>query len=59
MARPGRKTNDPAKNRLGFLFTDRQVDMLDKCAYELRMTRTDVVRKGIEKMYQEVFENEK
>lgn len=57
--RPGRKTTDPAKNRIGILLTDHQIEMLDKCVYETRTTRTEIIRMGIEQVYKGIMAKEK
>lgn len=50
----GRRLDAPAKNRVVIVLTDQQLEMLDKCCYDLRWTRTDVLREGIEKVFAEL-----
>ena len=52
MPRIGRNDlNAPAKNRIVAVLTDEQVDELDACCWELRWTRTDVIREGISRVF--------
>lgn len=56
--RPGRPTKDPKKIRLEIRLTQSQSDLLQNCADELNITRTDVINKGIELVKKEI-ENKK
>lgn len=48
----GRPTDDPKKVRLEIRLTERQSQMLEECAKDLNMTKTDVIVKGIEEIHQ-------
>lgn len=51
----GRPKSDNPKNiRLEIRLTQKQSEMLAKCADELNLTRTAIIVKGIEKVYQEI-----
>ena len=50
--RTGRPTNDPKKVRLEIRLTEGQAKMLTECANSLDLTKTDVIVKGIEAIYQ-------
>lgn len=50
--RTGRPTDNPKKNRLEIRLTDEQSQMLTECAKDLNLTKTDVIVKGIETIYQ-------
>lgn len=52
--RTGRPTNNPKKLRLEIRLTQEQSDMLTQCANDLNLTKTEVVVKGIDAMYQMV-----
>mgnify|MGYP005862305827 CR=1 FL=1 len=52
--RTGRPTNNPKKLRLEIRLTQEQSDMLTQCANDLNLTKTEVVVKGINAMYQMV-----
>lgn len=56
--RTGRPTKDPKKIRLEIRLTQSQSDLLQNCADELNITRTDVINKGIELVKKEI-ENKK
>lgn len=51
----GRPKSDNPKNiRLEIRLTQEQSEILARCAAELNLTRTAVIVKGIEKVYQEI-----
>lgn len=52
MSPKGRPTVDPKKVRLEIRLTEKQSQMLEECARDLNMTKTDVIVKGIEEIYQ-------
>lgn len=56
--RTGRPTKDPKRIRLEIRLTQSQSDLLQNCADELNITRTDVINKGIELVKKEI-ENKK
>ncbi len=58
--RLGRPTTDPrGNNRMGVRLTESDVDKLEFCIKETGMTKTEIVRKGIEKFYNELLTHAK
>lgn len=55
MAKTGRPTENPATNQFRVRFTDDELRKLNECSNALQINKSDVVRKGIEKVYNEVF----
>lgn len=53
--RTGRPPSDnPKENRKSYRLSDDDVEKLKFCVKETGMTETDIVRKGIDLVYQEV-----
>lgn len=52
--RTGRPTDDPKKKRKGFRLSDGDIEKLKVCVEKTGMSETDVIRKGIDLVYQEV-----
>lgn len=52
--RTGRPTSEPKNNQYRIRLSDREVEMLDVCCKETGLSKSDIVRKGIEKIYKEV-----
>jgi len=52
--RTGRPTNNPKDKRESFRLSDDDVRKLNYCVEHTGMTKTDIVRKGIDLVYQEV-----
>lgn len=50
--RTGRPTEEPKKVRLEIRLTERQSRMLEECAKDLNITKTDVIVRGIEEIHQ-------
>lgn len=52
--RTGRPTNDPrGANRTGVRLTDSDMEKLEFCIQKTGMTKTEIIRKGIDLVYQE------
>lgn len=52
--RTGRPTDNPKKNWTGFRLSDDDIEKLDYCAEKTGMSRAEIVRKGIDMVYQEI-----
>ncbi len=53
--RTGRPTIDPrGKNRTGVRLTDSDMEKLEFCISKTGMSKTDIIRKGIDLVYKEV-----
>ena len=50
----GRPTDDPKKHDTRIRMTDEDVQILNFCAEKTGMTKTDVIRMGIRKVYEEL-----
>lgn len=53
-ANMGRPTKDPKTHRKGFRLSDDDIEKMKVCVEKGKMTETDIVRKGIQLVYQEV-----
>ncbi|MCX4268534.1 MAG: hypothetical protein OSJ62_07690 [Lachnospiraceae bacterium] len=54
--RTGRPTNDPrGTNRTGVRLTDSDMKKLEFCIKETGMTKTEVIRTGIDLVYEQVI----
>lgn len=51
--RTGRPTGDPKKTRLEFRLSDSDSEKLDYCCRTLGLTKAEVIRRGIDRVYQE------
>lgn len=57
--RTGRPTTDPrGTNRTGVRLTDSDMGKLEFCISKTGMSKTDIIRKGIDLVYQELKEKE-
>lgn len=54
--RTGRPTNDPKNNQYRIRLSDKEVEMLELCCEKMGLSKSDIVRRGIEKVYKEVSE---
>lgn len=52
--RTGRPTNNPKGNYTGIRLSDNEIKKLKFCMKETGMTKTDVIRKGIDLVYKEL-----
>lgn len=52
--RTGRPTENPKQNRESFRLSDSDMEKLSLCIEKTGMTKTDVIRKGIDLVYQEI-----
>lgn len=52
--RTGRPTDEPKGNRESFRLSDNDMERLNYCIEKTGMTKTDVIRKGIELVYNEI-----
>ena len=50
--RTGRPTDNPKQERVGFRLSDEESRMLDYCCKVLGLSKTEVIRLGIKKMYE-------
>lgn len=50
--RTGRPTNNPKPHRESFRLSDDDIKKLDFCIKQTGMTKTDIIRKGIDLVYQ-------
>ncbi len=52
--RTGRPTEDPKKLRMELRLSDRDTEKLDFCCKALNLTKAEVLRRGLDKVYREV-----
>lgn len=52
--RTGRPTNEPKNHWTGFRLSDKDIEKLNYCVEKTGMKKVDVVRKGIDKVYDEL-----
>lgn len=52
--RTGRPTNDPKTVHVGFRLNAEDAEKLQKCSEVLGLNTTDIIRRGINKVYDEV-----
>lgn len=57
--RMGRPTTDPKSNWTGFRLSDNDIERLNYCARKTGMSKAEIVRKGIEKFYNELLTHTK
>lgn len=50
----GRPTDEPKNHRESIRLSDNDMMKIDFCMKETGMTKTDIIRKGIDLVYQEV-----
>lgn len=53
--RTGRPTDDPKRNQYRIRLSDKEVEMLDYCCKITGLSKSDIVRQGIEKVYNEII----
>lgn len=53
--RTGRPTDNPKPNRESFRLSNDDIEKLELCMNKTGMTKTDIIRKGIDLVYQEVM----
>ena len=54
MTRTGRPTTNPKTHETRIRMSDCDVEMLEKCSKELSITKADVIRKGIQLVYENI-----
>lgn len=54
--RTGRPTDDPKNNQYRIRLSDKEVDMLEYCCMETGLSKSDIVRQGIENVYSKLQE---
>jgi len=52
--RTGRPTNDPKRNDTRIRLSDADIQKLEYCVQQTGKTKADIIRIGIEKVYQEI-----
>lgn len=52
--RTGRPTNDPKRGQYRIRLSENEEAMLEYCARETGKTKAEIIREGIEKVYQEI-----
>lgn len=52
----GRPTNNPKKYDTRIRMTEEEIEILNFCAEKMGMTKADVIRTGIRKVYEEIKE---
>ena len=52
--RTGRPTTDRKGNWTGFRLSDKDIEKLDYCAKETGLSKAEIVRQGIDLVYQKV-----
>ncbi len=53
--RTGRPTDNPKDNRKSYRLSDSDMDKIKICMQKTGMTETDIIRKGIGLVYQEIM----
>jgi predicted DNA-binding protein len=53
--RTGRPTDEPKKNQTRIRMSDGDLEKLDYCSEVLGLNKAEVIRRGIEMMYQEAL----
>lgn len=52
--RTGRPTKDPKTNQYRIRLSDKELEMLEYCCEKTKLSKSDLVRRGIEKIYKEI-----
>lgn len=52
MGKMGRPTENPAKNQFRVRLTDGELEKLNECTQYYQLSKSDVIRKGIDKLYE-------
>ncbi len=58
MAKMGRPTTDPKDNQFRIRLSDSEVERLEYCQKITGLNKSEIVRKGIDKIYYELLEKE-
>lgn len=58
-AKIGRPTNDPKPHNTRIRMSDADLKKLDYCAKVLGLTKADIIRQGIDRMYEEARQMDK
>ncbi len=53
----GRPTDNPREERLGFRISDKESQMIQYCMENFNMSKSEILRLGIRKVYEEVKNN--
>lgn len=51
----GRPTDNPRGERLGFRVSEKESEMIQFCMKKLTMSKSDILRLGIRKVYEETI----
>lgn len=51
--RTGRPTDDPKIHERKIRFSDKDIEKIDYCCEVLKLTKADVIRLGVDKVYEE------
>lgn len=54
LSRAGRPTTDPKTNWIGFRMSDNDIQRMKYCAEKAGITKAETVRRGVEKLYNEL-----
>ncbi len=54
--RTGRPTDNPKKNRVEARLSDEELEMLETCCEKTGSSKTEVIVKGIQRVYNEIEE---
>ena len=54
MSPMGRPSDDPKLKRLGLRLSDNDLKKLEYCCKQTGLSRAEIVRRGIQKMYEEL-----
>lgn len=52
--RTGRPTSDPKTMRVGIRLSETETEKLNFCCEKLELSKTEVLKKGLEKVYNEL-----
>lgn len=58
-ARTGRPTDNPKPNRLQVMLSDLEVEKLEFCHKKTNLSKGEIVRQGIDRVYQSLLNPEK
>lgn len=54
MGKMGRPTEDPARNQFRVRLTDSELEKLNECKEYYKLSKSDVLRKGIDTLHQSI-----
>ena len=57
--RTGRPTDNPKQNRLQVMLSDSEVEKLEFCHKKTNLSKGEIVRQGIDRVYQSLLNPEK